>query len=328
MALNEFGKGEFEIKRFLDDYKILYKDVEKYHLAILTPGKEINEFVKTGFGNPYIPGSSIKGALRTVILWHLIKNSPPDKINDRLDEILNNPKVKKEQADNLLDKYLFGKDDKYLFGKEPNYDFLRGLQVGDVEFEIKNLAVEEIRTLTLTNADNYGWKRWQTFAEVLPLSESVSSLVNIEIDNFLFEHPKAKGILKFDHKKGYLTQIPKMCNDYARVFIQNEIKFFADCKMQPLKKYYEELLAKIPTDHRKGVLLHLGWGSGWRGMTGNYLDNQMLRRFRGKFRMGKSIKNPRTGKWEQFPIFPKTRRIVFRDNQPAYPLGWIMMEEK
>lgn len=325
-ALNEFGQAGFDMKEFLNRYNISYSDVKKYSYKCTYPYlREISEFVKTGLGNPYIPGSSIKGALRTVILWHLMKDSPSHKIKSLLDQILNS-KVEKRQADKMLNKEFFGKD--------PNYDFLRGLQVGDAEFMIEDIVVGETKVLSIENGKGYGWKKMgkdgfiskdpiratSIFTEIL--TQKVTSDVMIRIENFLFDHPLAKEQLGFDNKKRYLTQLAQRCNEYAKEFIKDEIAFYKSCGMNKLKEFYEELIIQMPKNE-DSFLLHLGWGSGWRGMTGNYLKGEMLQKFREKFRIGKSIKDPRTGRWQQFPVFPKTRKIVFKNNQPTYPLGWV-----
>lgn len=313
-ALNEFGQAGFDMKDFLDRYKIPYLEVEKYSYECTHSYlKDISEFVKTGLGKPYIPGSSIKGALRTVILRHLLYDwGKPDEIKNRLEQILNNPNVKPEQADNLLDKYLFGKD--------PNYDFLRGLQVGDAEFKIKDLRVDNAKTLTISRDNRLQPKPFDNYIEYLSEAKTVC---RIRIENFLFDYPLAKKQLGFDNKKEYLVQLAKRCNEYAREFIKDEIEFYRSCRMNELRKSYEQLAGKIP-EGKNDFLLHLGWGSGWRGMTGDYLTDATLRRFRWKFRMGKSIGDYRTGR--QFPVFPKTRKIIFKNGQPAYPLGWVKIE--
>ncbi len=50
-------------------------------------------------------------------------------------------------------------------------------------------------------------------------------------------------------------------------------------------------------------------------MTGDFLDENWLNIFRQKYRLGK----------QNFP-FPKTRRIVFEDDEPKYLTGWIKVK--
>jgi CRISPR type III-A-associated RAMP protein Csm5 len=84
---------------------------------------------------------------------------------------------------------------------------------------------------------------------------------------------------------------------------------------------YEELANSIPPSG-KGFLLHLGWGAGWHGMTiGRLLQDRQGFDFEGlrsKFDLGKR------GVVE----FPKTRKIIFKQNQPEYPIGWVKISLK
>lgn len=78
----------------------------------------LKECLHDGMGLPYIPGSSIKGAIRTAILTTLAK--------DRTLESKIKTFGKKMGA---------GQVEKDLFGKDPNNDIFRFLQVGDAYFE-------------------------------------------------------------------------------------------------------------------------------------------------------------------------------------------------
>ncbi len=363
-ALNEFEKlgFRFKIKDFLNNYKINPNEAIKYTLynsQHLRPW-EINEMVKTGFGNPLIPGTSLKGALRTVIFWHLFKNSPKNKIQNILSDILKKADPQKRgSADDLLDHYLLGKD--------PNYDLLRSLQVGDAEFEILNLQLIDVKVLTLDNRRDFLWKKMgrqgfntpdplkatSIYCEALPIN--TASTVKIKPDKYLLEDKIASTQLDFSAKKRYFFDLPKYCNEFANNFISQEIEFFEGCKMGRILNFYKGLQKEISQDD-DSFLLHLGWGSGWRGMTGNYLEEEMLSEFRQKFTLGKMFSEevqcptcgartrpdkfkkgynfcfncrksfPAKNSKRLYPVFPKTRKIVFENNQPKYPLGWIKLE--
>ena len=57
----------------------------------------------------------------------------------------------------------------------------------------------------------------------------------------------------------------------------------------------------------------MSWGSGWRGMTGDWASDEQVKTFRELFNLG------RTGK-----PFPKTRRLVV-SGEPKLPMGWIRL---
>ena len=53
-----------------------YKSIAKYSYESAFPDNHnIKEFIKDAYGQPYIPGSSIKGAVRTALLYNLIKDN-------------------------------------------------------------------------------------------------------------------------------------------------------------------------------------------------------------------------------------------------------------
>jgi len=351
-ALNEFGK--LKIQDFLRKYRINPDRVVKYTLnnpQHLQPWN-ISEMVKTGFGNPLIPGTSLKGALRTVIFWYLFKNSPKNEIQNILSDILKKADSRKHSsADDSLDHYLLGKD--------PNYNLLRSLQVRDAEFKILNLQLFDAKVLSL-DSRGFLWKKMgrqgfntpdpskatSIYCEALPIN--ATSAVNIKHDKYLLEDKIASSQLGFSTKKRYLLDLPKCCNEFANNFISHEIEFFERCNMKQILEYYRALQEEI-CQSENSFFIHLGWGSGWRGMTGNYLGEEILEKFRVKFGLGKTlcpicgreVKPDRFKKGYNFcfnchksfpirntlyPIFPKTRKIIFENDQPRYPLGWIKME--
>ena len=97
---------------------------DDYALRVITNFAEVKtsdtlkECLHNGMGLYYIPGSSIKGAIRTAVLSTLAKGkSLESKIKDR------NNKVNAKQIE------------KDFFGRDPNSDVFRFLQVGDAYFE-------------------------------------------------------------------------------------------------------------------------------------------------------------------------------------------------
>jgi len=321
-ALNEFGGEHFNISNFLKQYKIPQGKVQRYSLPNPDNIKPFNiqELVKTGMGNPLLPGTSIKGAIRTVILWHLFKNADQGKIADTLNTILNS-NVKKEQADGDLDHFLFGSN--------PNHDFMRSLQVGDVEFNLSDMRLLETKVLSLTQDNGFGWKKMgkDGFNDPNPkkatsiccesLALGATSNGRIKMDNFLFaDTPAVKQELGFSDKREMIADLPQKCNEYAKTFIAGEIAFFENCRMNDMVSFYTALQEEIPQGN-DSFILHLGWGSGWRGMTGNYLSEDNLEAFKKRFGLGKL----------SFPVFPKTRKIAFEKEKPKYPLGWIKIEK-
>lgn len=333
--------------------------------SVYLPTGEIREFIKTR-DLPYIPGSSIKGALRTAILWKALKD--PRILHDAKEIIRKQGKVNPKKADEGIDKIVFGRN--------PNYDILRALQVSDSNITAMN-DLELSKVVILSDAkEGYGWKTFRgkrsfivpNYADATPIFiealKSKSVLTGtLKIDNWLLrgEEEEIAKELQFNGKQYLVEDVAMNCKEFAKDFIAGEITFFERYHGGVLTKiieFYKTLREELKSLSENELLLHISWGSGWHGMTvGNLFDVKMLRE---NFYLGKNIKRsfctkcntqlvkertddrfydycPKCRKHirrnEQYQKivkmiwpFPKTRRIVFGDGKPMYPPGWVKLK--
>jgi CRISPR-associated protein Csm5 len=290
---------------------------------------DISEFERNGFGKPYIPGSSIKGGIRTIILKSKFDSLPQHQKDELLKKVSH---TKKERASEEALKEIFGDDS--------NNNLMRALEIFDAEYE--DVTLEKVLILSLSNngATSYKWKKMgrdasnqddpknatPIFVEALPIGSRGYS--SISLNNFLFNNPTAQSELKFSETSlSNINSLISTINKYSIEKLNSEKEFFqklnSSKKLDELIKNIESLIA----DHNKlksdGFIMRLSWGSGWIGMTGDFIDDLMKDQnqkwidfFRNKYRMGK----------QGFPIFPKTRKIVFEDDSPKYLTGWIKVK--
>jgi len=93
--------------------------------------KTIREQIHSGNGKPILPGSSIKGAIRTAIFTELLE------IEQELVKKDSNIKIKrfdykqKKEISYFTDKPLM----EHFFGKDAKEDFFKLLRIGDVQFD-------------------------------------------------------------------------------------------------------------------------------------------------------------------------------------------------
>ena len=73
------------LKRIKYDYRTDIKKISKGIVPLLSG----NRFMRSGFGQNFIPGSSIKGAIKTAVLYHIVKNRIVTDSN-YLENIVNN----------------------------------------------------------------------------------------------------------------------------------------------------------------------------------------------------------------------------------------------
>lgn len=283
---------------------------------------EIGEFERNGFGKPYIPGSSLKGSLRTILLKKRFDSLDTKEKSVFLKLVTSS---KKEWASEPVLKKLFG--------DTPNENLMRVLEVFDAEFEDVDLTKVLILSLVNDQGTNYGWKQlWgsrknvpepsdasQIFVEALPIGAKGYS--SISLSNFLFNDPIAKKELKFSEPVlSDVEEFIKIINSYSREKLNEEKDFFIKLnstrQLNGVISNIDSLINQVNNLQKDEMMLRISWGSGWKGMTGDFLDQNWLNSFRSKYRMGKN----------NFPIFPKTRRIVFEDNEPKYLTGWIKIK--
>lgn len=313
--LEKFIKGGYKLSS-LDRIP----EGRRYNISI---GKtsEIYEFERNGNGKPYIPGSSIKGAIRTILLKKRFDELSDNGKNQLLMKV-NHPK-KEWAAEPIV---------RQLLGDSSNQNLMRVLEIFDAEFNDLNLDKVLILSLTNEAGTSYGWKQlWnrqnvidsnkasQIFCETLPIGSK--SYFSISLHTFLFTDSTAAINLQFNESAlSDIRTLISTINSYSKEKLEKEKEFFENLnsskELNLVLEEIDNLLQKIDNLSNDEFILRISWGSGWKGMTGDFLDDNWLSQFRRRYQLGK----------RDFPIFPKTRRIVFEDDEPKYLTGWIKVK--
>jgi CRISPR-associated protein Csm5 len=286
------------------------------------------EQIKDAEFRPYVPGSSLKGAIRTALLAEWLQRNPgydfltklPYSQPNRRDPSRTEPSKRAQfAAQDLI---------KDVFGINPNRDILRALQVSDVCFQTADLRLADIRWINIVRQGNQYKARWRDMtsrqskdnwqdssglhAETLTPSSAAS--FTLGWDRFLLSDLTKWGAPA--HGKDLLPAdfptLREVLNSHARRTLENELAFFGQYQVAAPKQQLQGLLNRLQQDS-EGAYLRLAWGSGWRGMTGDWLDAPNLSAMRELYRLGK----------QNMP-FPKTRRLAVQGS-PCLPLGWIRL---
>lgn len=338
VAIGEMGRGEFNLSRFIREYKLSV--TPRYVFAnVATMPKDIRRFLKNAHGQAYVPGSSLKGALRTALL-----QLTPDKFHSFRDFFELSRKVKSYKS------------------HDPHHDFLRPLHVSDSQglTPTENLSLSEVKYFNLQAADTPGWKDLSSrrtgpnfrqaaglFVETLKPETKIH--VQVGLDEFLLSETgaKAAGLHRGKELLSF-EAIAQVMNQHADRLARAEEAFFGQYgeTTGQVADFYKKLLARITKSVGDGFYLRMAWGSGWRGMTGNWMSGQELEMVRKEANLGKNFcpecnvplrANPKRGRYncrkcqKEFSvtqlrtaqIFPKSRRLAMQDGVPALPLGWI-----
>ncbi|MCS7074034.1 MAG: type III-A CRISPR-associated RAMP protein Csm5 [Bacteroidia bacterium] len=276
-------------------------------------GKEIFSQIHTGFGVPYIPGSSLKGAIRTAVFATLAKNNKE----------LVKSEAKRQGGSLHKDDYL----QKNLIGSDPNHDPFRLLKVGDIHF-----SKTEFRELKVANlAKNEGWHfKFSQFIECIPPDAESQFEIRFPEDTLRNTQNSCKTLLQTYMKDSlpYQTleakQLFKMINNHtlqAMDLEKDELEMayhkfeFSDDAYELMHEYRSKLLnlyeeIKDLQNSDKECILRLGFGTGYHSITGAW-----KKRVLGK-------EDLMEDKHRFANIYPKTRRLTAEGE----PLGFLKLK--
>lgn len=268
--------------------------ITNYAHGIKSPDT-LKECIHNGMGNPYIPGSSIKGAIRTAILSSLAKGKPLEfKIKGKNGKI----SAKSIEAD--------------FFGKDPNCDVFRFLQIGDAYFEKESEIATRMINLNIRKQENLQDRSKSQLVEAIGAENT--ALFQLKIANEYYSWVKSKW-----NKEGMVGSLPKdmeslpllfqAINGHTRILVKSEIKYWNELSGKGYNgaEDYLSTLEFISDEIRncqngKECVLRIGHGSGWRFITGAW--SECLNNFKEII----AASRPNNNRYTQYD-FPKSRRI-------------------
>jgi CRISPR-associated protein Csm5 len=326
--LRYLENNEDELKRFNEGNYQLSKlknipDSKTYYME--TNSRYIFEYERNGFGKPYVPGSSLKGALRSIIISDMMQKLGTEKKEIFLNNITSNNAQRASES--LL---------KELLGKNSNYNLFRSIKIFDAQFQEDDIDLEKCFILNLKNnaGTEFGWKNvprrctTDKIREATPifyegLKAGAKAGFSFSIDEFLLNNDIAKAELKFNYSGLTFKSISKTINAYSRNKLPKEISFLRQINntrlFDNIIKELETVIGLIPkldsVQDEKEFILRISWGTGWKNMTGDFLPEDWLAKFRQKYRLGR----------DNMP-FPKTRKIIFDDELPKFLTGFVKIK--
>ena len=271
-------------------------------------GAELQEQLKDPWDRPYIPGSSLKGALRTALAtvgWQ------QRKLTFNPSGLGRNAKT---AAQPLEHQVLFGADSKQ---KTPNYDLLRALQVGDSTPGTKeNLQILNVQVIT--------GNKLASPIELEAIRKGVTFEATLTLDGFLLKNGTARQLGWQSDQQTWLANIPKVVNAFTIHRIDAERNRWQSSN-DPIRSFYETLYRQMQQLTKDEFLLQLSWGGGWDSKTFAYVLTADSQKFAQVVRTyGRTM--VRQGQYKPGDRYPKSRRVVVRNGQPAMPLGWIKVK--
>lgn len=272
---------------------------------------EVKSFIKDVYDRPYIPGSSLKGALRTALAWNGWNEVKPKLNRNELGRHRN---------------WAGQKLERNIFGRNPNYDLLRTLQVSDC-----NGPKEPGEGLVLVNAQVLTKRSHGSPIEMEAMRGDVCFTGTIKIDDPLFEMPEAEK-LGFANRRHWLDELTARVQNHSRARIQKLITWFEDAdECTQIAQFYQKLYNSALQPYQ--ALMQLGWGSGWDGKTfGTHLqeDINLFEKIVEDFGLHKhQIGSPPRQPGDPFPRSKRAVMKVKGNDAIAFaPFGWVLFEMK
>ena len=192
--LSEIGREQYYIDDFLRDFKLERKLQNTRYYPFTVYSKEILEFQRNGLGIPQIPGSSIKGSIRSAYAYSLFSGLDQGEQRRLLEGI--NSKGRDKLANQGIERKLFGKDSML--------DLFKALTITDASCQEDDLNVGITKILSLSQYGGWHWKRRNRENDMeIPvefLRPGTRCETTIRFNNFFISDPNAKKILHLDRK--------------------------------------------------------------------------------------------------------------------------------
>ena len=250
------------------------------------PTDTLREQIHDAFGRAYLPGSSIKGAIRTAVLSESV-------------EAL-------QRQGNITPYY---QAEGALFGRSPNDDVFRFLRVGDAYFgnSKKNTILLRMQSLNITKRKLWDTSKTQ-LVEAIPKDSVCEFTLDLKTDRISESKVKFSCL---DSEQSLFHAI----NRHTSTLLKDEKKIwqhYATGGMdgaQMVSDYLDAVQVlqdetSSCTDGRS-CILRIGYASGWRFITGAWTE------LYGTTVFGEIIAKSRPGNYNRYSeyIFPKTRRV-------------------
>lgn len=267
--------------------------------------QQIKEFIRDGLDRPYIPGSSIKGAIRTAVLANIAATMNEAEF---LQVTRNNG--------NITAKAFEAK----VFGKDPNHDVFRYLLVGDAFAMGYRTAVYNMVNINERTERGFWDTSKQMATEVL--------LSGTEVDfSLALKQPELRpaDMPAMPKALSSVDALLNVINNHTRMLLADEIDIWESKNVdsrseEKVNSYIGQLKDLLNTANEcqgtPSAVMRIGHGSGWRFITGAWTERLSDNDF------GAVVNKARPGNAKRYANydFPKSRRL---EEDECEPLGFV-----
>ena len=281
--------------------------------------KDLKEQLMSVRGHPLLPGSSIKGAIRTAILSYLINKNDTIAKNVLFEYKKKTPSFRWNLRDfqninsSITNLYFNGTNKP-----NANKDIMRFLQVTDAEFDYETLATNT----RILNLERNGWTFKRTGDQITEaIGTDCESEIRIKIDDTLLKQNLDKRTLSRNVNTSWLSSFETLftiINSHTTDLIKREIELWEDelaqtdvanDVLEAINQYLDGLKEISHTifsiKNNKSCVLRIGGNTGWDFITGAWIKNKTT--LLSDDEWDKLYKQLNKGR--NVDIFPKTRKL-------------------
>ena len=343
------NRSTFDLKRFINDtLKCHLDDVTASIVeSQVDPGRQAIIRCVSSNGKAFIPGSSLKGALRTAVLldW-LIEDDASYPTYSRIGELIELPDPKAGELLGALEV------DKACFGPIENDQF-RYLHVSDLHSQVTSTTCITTRLRIHTSQseryrDNTQGRKYQNnrgqkqksdmrfqCEAIKPGSKFDGELrlygrttESAECDRHVLEH---QGYFDFLRKNDLASLLMRM-NAFSLFIVEREIGVLSKINRCSLAhRYYKTLHSQISAiirENTRQAIVRLGHGKTWFDNSIGLMYKEEVRDQESHLRglIGLAFeKDEKRRKVLAAKDFPKTRTFTELNRKPDQPFGWIKL---
>ncbi|WP_026487327.1 type III-A CRISPR-associated RAMP protein Csm5 [Caldanaerobius polysaccharolyticus] len=321
--INSFNRQDFRWSEIKE--KIGLENLDKYISVVLEANGitdvkgEIIPVIKSA-GRPYIPGSSIKGAIRSSItrsIWEDAGTYYKNQIDYTIRK-KNNPKYKLDpkKLDDKAEEKVFGKphNSPFRYLKISDSDILSNDSLNIYEVKIMNICNDRVKWFSLNKNYDKSEEALSVYIEAFKRGTKTYGSFNLDkkiCDSFMVIEGN---IVNYQ----ILKMFKKLIREDINRYIEEEIVFFTKYGLTEIVDFYKNIKIRNDELRENEIMIQMGFATGYLGKTvGNYLNKSIKDIEKLKLVM------PRTKVYT--PLFPKTRRIIFKNGKPDCVPGWIKL---
>jgi CRISPR-associated protein Csm5 len=294
-------------------------------------GEDVRPFLSDPLGRPYLPGTELKGAVRTAVLWHLLGRHPD---RTRLAAMVGKKERRGQPEDQRDRRYAGQWLEQTLLGQDPRTDAFRLLRISDSD-PLPARAIKVYPVLVAARQrdglrlmerprregapSSYSDDPARAVASFCECLDSGELRSRLEIDRYLLS--------QWDRDASFVTRWQEACNAFSRHVAEAEHTWWTEAqapappRLRPLAgtlaDFYAQLLRRIASLPAGQAVLDLGWGGGWRTKT-------VAEQF-GPDVVADVVRRYNLDRGSRSPVFPKTRKVAWMGGDRYAPLGWVLL---